>query len=209
LPRSTIADVVAEKGQLEDKTLAAYMTTYNDQLQILAAPLRPEQAESVTGTLVGAILKQLRSSYDFIIVDTASSFSEVTIAALDAADRVLLVAALDLPAVKNTKLALEIMQSLGYGDEKIILALNRNNPEGGIDIREVEESLKRPFTISIPSDGKTVVSSINRGLPFVVTTPAAPVAQRIQALASVISPQESESTDPVGKSSLRFKFFGR
>lgn len=209
LPRSTIADVAAEKGQLEDKVLAAYMTAYSDRLHVLSAPLRPEQAESVTGALVGAVLKQLRSTYDYVIVDTASSFSEVTIAALDASDTVLLIAALDLPAVKNTKMAMEIMQSLGYGDEKILLILNRDTPEGGIDTREVEASLKKTFTVSFPSDGKTVVSSINKGFPFVVANPASPVSQRIQTLAAILAPTESIPSEGSGKSSLRFRIFGR
>lgn len=209
LPRSTIADVAAEKGQLDDKVLAAYMTAYSDQLHVLAAPQRPEQAESVTGLLVGEVLKQLRNSYDYIIVDTASSFSEVTIAALDVSDTVLVVAALDLTTVKNTKLALEIMESLGYGEEKIMLALNCATPEGGIDAREVETSLKRTLTMSIPTDAKTVVSSINKGIPFVMASPASPVSQKILAMAAIIAPHESEPAEAVGKNTRRFKIFGR
>ena len=209
LPRTTIADVTAEKGPLEAKVLAAYMTNYNEQLQALAAPLRPEQAESVTGALLGSVVKQLRNTYDYIIIDTASVFSEVTIAALDAADNVLLVTALDLPAVKNTKLAMEIMQSFGYEAEKIVLVLNRDNPEGGIETKEVEASLKKNFSVSIPSDGKTVVSSINKGFPFVLASPGSSVAQRILSLAAAIAPPDSEPADAGEKTSLRFKFFGR
>ncbi len=209
LPRSTIADVGAEKGQLEDKILSSYMTPYSEQLQVLAAPLRPEQAESVTGTLMGSVLKQLRSAYDYIIVDTASSFSETTIAALDASDFILLVAALDLPTVKNTKLALEIMQSLGYEDKKIMLVLNRATPEGGIDSREVESTLKKTFAALIPTDAKTVVSSINKGVPFVITNPECPVTQRILALAAILAPPEPDAENTAGKRSLRFKLFGR
>jgi pilus assembly protein CpaE len=208
-PQSTVADVVAEKGQLEDKVLAAYMTPFNAQLDVLPAPLRPEQAESVTGTLIAAVLKQLRCTYDFIIVDTASSFSEVTIAALDASDTVLVVATLDLPTVKNTKLALEVMQSLGYGDDKISLLLNRATPEGGIDPREVAASLKKSFAVSIPTDVKTVVSSINKGTPFVLANPTTPVALRIQALTAIVASLQPEAEEVAGKSSLRYRLFGR
>ena len=208
-PRSTIADIVAEKGQLEDRMLAAYMTVYNDRLHVLAAPLRPEQAEKVTGKLVGGVLQQLRNSYDFIIVDTVASFSELTIAALDASDKVLVLTALDLPTVKNTKLALEILQSLGYEDEKTLLVLNRATPEGGIDAKEVETSLKKSFAVSIPTDSKTVTSSINKGVPFVVANPSTPVAQRMMAMAALVAPPESDSPNSQDKTSKRFKLFGR
>lgn len=209
LPRSTIADVTAEKDQLEDKVLSAYMTAFTDSLHVLAAPLQPEQAERVTGLLVGAVLKLLRDSYDFIIVDTASNFSEVSIAALDAADTVLLVAALDLPAVKNSKLSLEVMQSLGYPDEKVRLVLNRATPEGGFEPKEVEASLKKNFTVNIPTDGKTVVSSLNKGIPLVMASPDTPVARQMLALASQIAPPEAEADEPAEKPARRFRLFGR
>ena len=209
LPRSTMADVVAEKDHLDDNTLAAYMTVYSDQLHVLAAPLRPEQAESVSGKLVGAVLKQLRQSYDLILVDTASAFNEATIAALDAADEVLVLAALDLLTVKNTKLALEIMQSLGYADEKIMLVLNRSTPEGGIEAKEVETTLKRTFATAIPTDGKTVVGALNKGIPFVLSHPAAAVSQQITSIAAMVAPPREEISAGDVKNSRRFKFFGR
>ena len=209
LPRSTMADVVAEKDHLDDNTLAAYMTAYSDQLHVLAAPSRPEQAESVSGKLVGAVLKQLRQSYDLILVDTASAFNEATIAALDAADAVLVLAALDLLTVKNTKLALEIMQSLGYAEEKIMLVLNRATPEGGIEAKEVETTLKRTFATAIPTDGKTVVGALNKGIPFVLSHPAAAVSQQITSIAAMVAPPREEISAGDVKNSRRFKFFGR
>ncbi len=209
LPRSTMADVVAEKDHLDDNTLAAYMTAYSDQLHVLAAPLRPEQAESVSGKLVGAVLKQLRQSYDLILVDTASAFNEATIAALDAADAVVVMAALDLLTVKNTKLALEIMQSLGYAEEKIMLVLNRATPEGGIEAKEVETTLKRTFATAIPTDGKTVVGALNKRIPFVLSHPAAAVSQQVTSIAAMVAPPREEISAGDAKNSRRFKFFGR
>ncbi len=209
LPRSTIADVLPDAEHLDDKTLAAYMTPYNDSIQVLAAPLRPEQAELVSGYLVGAVVKQMRSAYDFIIIDTAVAFNEVTIAALDAADTVLVLAALDLPAVKNAKLALEILQSLGYAEGKIQLVVNSVHSDGGIEPREVQESLKKEIVMTLPTDGKTVVNSINKGIPFSLAQPETLLAQKVLALAAQLAPWNPDSTPPANKPGLRFKLFGR
>jgi pilus assembly protein CpaE len=209
LPRSTIADVLSDVDHLDDKILGAYMTVFDQSIQVLAAPLRPEQAEMVNSPLVGAILKQLRKSFDYIVVDTAAAFNEVGIAALDAADTVMVVAAVDLPTVKNTKLALEILQSLGYGDEKIQVVVNCPHSEGGIESREVEESLKKKIVATIPTDGKTVVNSINKGLPFVTNQPETLVAQKMVAIADKLFPWDSEMAGEAGKSGRRFKLFGR
>ncbi|MDR3592052.1 MAG: response regulator [Negativicutes bacterium] len=186
LPRATIADVVADIDSLDDKVLAGYLTKYNQQVDVLAAPLRPEQAEMVSGSHLATMLKTLRTMYQYIIVDTVPAFSETTLAALDGANQILVVASLDLPTIKNVKLCLEIMESLEYSQDKISLVLNRTNSEGGMDIREAEESLKRSFAATLPSDGKTVVASVNRGTPFVATNPEAVVSQNIVKLAQSI-----------------------
>jgi pilus assembly protein CpaE len=209
MPRSTIADVLPDAEHLDDKTLAAYMTPYSEALHVLAAPLRPEQAETVSGQLLGAILKQLRNSYDFILVDTAAIFNEVSIAALDAADSVLVLTALDLPAVKNAKLAMEILQSLGYADEKLKMVVNSVHTDGGIEPREVQESLKKEIAMTLPMDGKTVVNSINQGSPFMLAQPESLLAQKIAALAAKVAPGIADTAATAGKSGLRFKLFGR
>ncbi len=183
LPKATVADLVADIDGLDGKQLAGYLTRYNEYVDVLAAPHRPEQAELVTGAHLSAALKVLRTVYQYVIVDTAPSFNEAMLATLDEADQVLVVSSLDLPTIKNVKLCLEIMDSLAYGGEKVKLVLNRASSEGGMGVKEVEESLRRSFAGTVPSDGKVVVGSVNRGVPFVVTNPEAPVSQSIFALA--------------------------
>lgn len=187
LPRVTIAELVRDIESLDDKLLDSYMTSYADGVRVLAAPLRPEQAEVVTGPHMTAILKAMRAAYKYVVVDTTPAFNEAMLAALDISDMVLVVAAMDLPTIKNVKLCLEIMDSLDYPQDKIHLVLNRAQSDGGMDIREAEDSLRRTFTATLPSDGKTVVSSVNRGIPFVTTHPNAPVSQSVFNLAGSIA----------------------
>ncbi|SDF02014.1 response regulator [Sporolituus thermophilus] len=187
LPQATIADLVRDGDEPDAKVLDSYLASYSEQVKVLAAPLRPEQAETVTAGHLAAILKTMKTCFKYIIVDTAPSFSDAMLAVLDASDLVLVVSAMDLPTVKNVKLCLEIMESLGYTDDKFKLVLNRANAECGMDVREVEESLRHAFVATLPSDGKTVVASVNRGVPFVVSHPEAAVSQSIFHLARTIA----------------------
>jgi pilus assembly protein CpaE len=196
LPRVTVADLARESGSLDESILEGYFTAHGDGVRVLAAPLRPEQAETVTGAHITAILKAMRSAFKYTIVDTSPAFSEHGLAALDMADIVLVVASLDLPTIKNVKLGLEILDSLEYSPEKVRLVLNRTHSEGGMDIREAEESLRRPFVVTLPSDGKTVVASVNRGIPFVVSNPDTAVAQSIFSLARSIAGGECQEQAP-------------
>ncbi len=198
LPKATAADLAADGEALEAGQLSGYLTRYNDYVDVLAAPLRPEQAELVTVAHLGAMLKALRSAYRYVIVDTAPSFGEAMLTTLDEADQILVISSLDLPTIKNVKLCLEIMDSLAYSGDKVRLVLNRANGEGGMDVREVEESLRRPFAAVLPSDGKVVVPSVNRGIPFVVTNPEAGVSQGIFNLAKSVAGETAGHEEPRG-----------
>lgn len=187
MPKATIADLVRDIDNLDSSLLESYLTDYNHKVKVLSAPFRPEQADSITGQHLTAILQTMVTMFDYVIVDTAPVFNEVMLSVLDAADGVFVVSSLDLPAIKNVKLCLEIMESLNYSQDKLKLVLNRANSEGGIQTSEVEESLHHDFIATLPSDGKTVLGAVNRGIPFVISHPDTVVAQSIFHLARVVA----------------------
>jgi len=187
LPQATIYDLVQVIEQLDAKLLIEYLTAYNDQVKVLPAPLRPEQAEAITGSHLSAIIKLMRQQFAYTIIDTAPSFNDPMLAVLDAADTVLMVAALDLPTVKNVKLGLEIMENLHYGRDKIKLILNCINADGVMEVKDVEASLHYSFTATLPSDSKTVVTAANCGVPFVLSNPQTPVAKEMFGLARTVA----------------------
>lgn len=187
MPKATIVDLIGDIDNLDSTLMDSYLTSYNDKVKVLSAPFRPEQAESITASHFTTILKIMRSMFDYVIVDTAPAFNETMLSVLDAADTILVVSSLDLPTIKNVKLCLEIMESLHYSKEKIKLVLNRDSSEGSIQASEVEESLRYTFSAILPSDGKTVVGAVNRGIPFVVSHPETLVAQSVFQLVKMIS----------------------
>ena len=208
VPCATIADLVRDIDNLDAHVLEGYLTQYSDSVKLLPAPIRPEQAETVTGSHLSAILKTMRSNFKYTVIDTAPTFSDSMLAVLDASDIVLVVAALDLPTIKNVKLCLEIMESLNYGQDKVKVVLNRADTNADISISEVEASLQYRFSASIPSDGKVVVSSVNRGVPFVSSHPGTLVAHSLFELARLVADsdwQEQDKKQPVAGVVGRFK----
>jgi len=187
MPKATIADLVRDIDNLDNSLLESYLTNYSEKVKVLSAPLRPEQADSITAKHLTTILKTMVNMFDYVIVDTAPVFNEAMLSVLDAADCILVISSLDLPAIKNVKLCLEIMESLNYSADKIKLVLNRANSEGGIQTSEVEESLHNDFIATLPSDGKTVLGAVNRGIPFVISHPETVVAQSVFNLAMVVA----------------------
>ncbi len=183
LPRRTISDLVSEADFPELKTLDSYLTIHSSGVNVLAAPLRPEYAEVVHAEAVGSILKMLKEKYDYIIVDTHQLFDDLTLAALDISDFIIMVIALDILTVKNVKLALEAIRLLNYGPQKIKPVLNHVFTRNNISLKDLEAHVNLEITHSIPHDGKLVVGSCNLGVPFVINRPKAPISKSILNLA--------------------------
>ncbi len=190
-PVRTIADIAREE-EVDSETVEACLLKHSTGICVLASPLRPEQAETVTGRHVLAVLRLLAESYDFVIVDLVQRLDDISLAGLDMADTILLVASTDLPSIKNAKASLEIMESLGYESSGIKLALSRPSREHGLDISEIEKTLKRKVDVQIPNEERIVFPSVNKGAPFVISSPTAKVSIAIRELAKIISPPSKE-----------------
>ncbi|MGE5507742.1 MAG: AAA family ATPase [Chitinophagales bacterium] len=209
-PGRTIAELVREK-EIDAELVSSYLVDHASGVRILPCPLRPEQAETVNAGHVERILGTLRKMADFIIVDTPQSFSETSLVALDTADVILLLATLELPAVKNAKLALDVMLSLKYPPEKIRLVINRYADDIGIPREDLEKSLRFPVSARIPSDGRVVVLSVNKGIPFYVSEPGAKVSQAVRDLALNLAgkgAQEAAATGEAEAAKPRFSLGG-
>jgi pilus assembly protein CpaE len=117
--------------------------------------------------------------FDYVIVDTPPAFTDQVLAAFDASDLALLLATLDIPALKNLKLSLETLELLNYPKEKVRLILNRADSKVGLDAGEVEKTLRAPISALIPSS-RAVPAATNRGVPIVTDQPHHPVSLAIQ-----------------------------
>jgi pilus assembly protein CpaE len=195
-PVNTIAGL-AQKGHtgVDAELVEQYLTTHEESgLKILVAPSTPQYAESVTVYTVEQVIEALREVYNYVVIDTPSQLQDTTLAALDSANTILLVTSLDLLALHKTRTALDMLRQL-YPSEKIQVVLNRANSEVGITVQDVESALGAPLRAQIPSDGRLVVTSVNEGKPFVISSPTTVIARRIQSLASEILGREVVTTD--------------
>lgn len=178
-PRRTISDLVEERDYLDSKLIDTYLMKHSSGVKVLPAPLRPEYAEIVRVEHVEQIIKTLKNNYDYIVVDTHHLFDDLTLAALDSSDFIVMVAALDILTVKNVKLALEVVRSLNYEPQKIKIILNHVFTQNNISIKDLEVHFTTPITHSIPNDGKLVTSSCNQGIPFLISHPKASISKAI------------------------------
>jgi pilus assembly protein CpaE len=197
-PTRTIAGLVREMtqtGNLDKEILDTYLLKHSTGLSLLAAPLKPEQSELVRPEHLEKILDMMSLFFAYTIIDTPKFIQETLLVTLSYSTLILLVLTLDLPSIKNSKLGLEILESLGFKN-KVRIVVNRNESGMGIAVDEVEDALKCPIMGLVPSSGRVVVSSVNEGTPFVLLHERTDVARAITSIAYKIAGKEKEAGVP-------------
>jgi pilus assembly protein CpaE len=188
-PDKTIYDLVVAPGELDTEKLAGYTSKHSSGLEVLAAPLRPEDAELVTEAKLGRLLEVAKESYDAIVVDTSPFFHGPMLATLDRTDELLLLSSLDVPTLKNLRLALQTLELLSFPKQRIKIVLNRSNSKVGMKQNEVEGALGMKVRFEIPSD-RAVPLAVNRGKPVVLDEEGADVSKAIRRMAKDLFPVE-------------------
>ena len=181
--KNTISDLIKETGEIDDYILDDYLVTHFSGLKVLPAPNRPEYAEYITAAHIEKILNELKKEFHYVIIDTSANFHETVLAALDMSDKVLMMSTLDLPTIKNIKSGFDVMESLHYKKEKINVVLNKASELYGIKYRDFEDTIKHQIWSYIPEDSQTVITSANKGFPFVMTRTETKVAKAINSMA--------------------------
>lgn len=184
-PHSSVRDLVSMSGHLDAQGVHSVVCTHEASgLDVIAAPADPADADRVPSHVIVELLRVARGEYDFVIVDTPPSFTEHVLAAFDLSDLTILIATLDIPAVKNLRIAINTLDTLGASRDARTIVLNRSDAKVGLKADDVEAALKQPIAANVPNS-LTVPASINRGVPIVLDDPRNPVSMALRALADL------------------------
>jgi pilus assembly protein CpaE len=183
LPKSTMMSVVAMSGHLDEQGLKSVVTTHRASgLDALCAPMEPSDADRIPGQTVTEVLRVARRYYDVVIVDTPPAFTEQVLASFDLSDLMILIATLDIPAVKNLRLTMETLDLLGTPSEQRLVVLNRSDAKVGLRAEDVVTAIKQDISAMVPSS-PDVPASVNRGVPLVIEDPRHPVSSALRHVA--------------------------
>jgi pilus assembly protein CpaE len=212
----SIVDLAQRFDELDVDLVSSVLASHGSGLKVLLSPPRPEMSELVTAQHLQKILSLLRQKFEYTIVDTFTSLQDVMLAALDQADKIMLIVTPDIPCVKDVRLFFEVIEQLEYERSLIMLVLNKIDRHSGISAEDVEKTLRHAVVVSIPTDHRAVMFSVNQGVPFVMREPGKQVSVAVIKLADrLIEDLEKveevapEAADTSGRSRLGRLFGGR
>lgn len=189
LDQSSIVNAISEPD-LDADLLKKLMVPHHSGIELLLAPPNPESADLVverqrlTPGALTHILGLLRKAYDYTLVDMAKSIDDFNLQLFDEADVIFVVMTADLSCLKNVRLVLETMGSLGYERSKIQLVLNRSNAYTGINVDNAESALGRKIDYQVINEYRGAISALNSGEPFMSSRPDGPLGLSVAKFAT-------------------------
>jgi len=200
-PTATWENMVGiETEHLDDVVAKEMMCPHKSGIRYIASPRYPIAADTFTNETLRLFMEKIKSHNDFIIVDTAHDFSDMTIQMLSMASTILLVMAPEMASLRTTMSAMEIYDRLGISLDKLKIALNNNSSNPAIKQAQLEKVLKHPIDFVLPFEAGEVNRALNFGQPFILNNPDLPVCLALEKMAYAMSDDTYKALPPAAPS---------
>ncbi|MEO7966371.1 MAG: AAA family ATPase [Gemmatimonadaceae bacterium] len=186
-PDYDLSYVAERPEQIDRELLNSVLVPAVDGVWLLAAPDRPDAEDIVDATVINAVLQQLRQTYNYTVLDCERVMNDRTLAALDAADRIVLTTQLNVSSMRSTQRSLAIFRRLGYPNEKLCVVVNRFQSGEVITPADASEVLKSEIFFKLPNDYKVASDAVTRGVPVSTADPSSKLTWGFNQLAQKLT----------------------
>lgn len=193
IPDYTLADVVQNISRLDIQLLKRSLTKHSSGLFLLPRPVELHDMPSITEESVRKVIGLLKASFTHLIIDLSKTYSAVDLAAIETANKVILVTQLDLPCLRNVVRLMMSFEETEDWAQKVEIVVNRAGLESGqISLKKAKDTLGRDVFALLPNDYRTMVEVRNNGVPLIVQAPKAAITQAVKDLAFKIQGDNEE-----------------
>jgi pilus assembly protein CpaE len=182
----SIADMAVSEDEITRDLVQDCLYQHNSGVYILPAPIRPTDWRNVHAGHIERIVQVLTQTYDYVLLDTPGTFNDIVARALELASMVVLVATVDMASLKDTLLAIDMLRSWNFPQEKIKLVINATNEASNVQPQEVKRMLGRDVFWSIPYD-RNISTATQLGMPVVVAKPQSKASESIVEMSYALS----------------------
>ncbi|MBX7541293.1 AAA family ATPase [Qipengyuania sphaerica] len=183
--RKSLVDLLEAGNRLDDELFKSVALQVSEGLDIIAAPSDIMPVEEVELAALNSVIAIARRRYDMVLFDMPSSLTNWAMSAMLAADAVLLVGNTSLPALRQVKRRLRLLQDFDFARERIAIAMN--NVQSGLFKKVhrggIEDALGHPIAALVHSDTQLIEQAQTQGIFAMDVQSRSRFASDIEALA--------------------------
>jgi pilus assembly protein CpaE len=191
-PEYNILDALDEDGGVDAVKLQSCMTRHESGVFVLPEPKNPADSDNVNSSQINQILRQLRSTFSYVVVDTPHTFDARNLEVFELSDHIIVVVVPNISTLRAAKKTLGVFKQLGYPRDKVKVVANRVGKKDSIKMDDIEKTLHHPVSWVVPNNYPVAIDAINSGIPLVNHKGKSNLAKSILELANDI-PEWSRS----------------
>ncbi|HJP88124.1 MAG TPA: AAA family ATPase [Candidatus Limnocylindrales bacterium] len=209
-PKLTVAELVRDsQGTISSEILrSTYLTRHERGISVLAGSPAPTTQPLMSGGEASRILEAVIAALPTVVVDLGSHLDDRVMAAIDAADDLVVVVTPDFPALKAVHQFFEFLGESGKATEPTIV-VNETYALQTLTPADVENALARRVTIRLPYDPLLYLRAVNQGTPVFTSAATSQPARRFDQLAAVLLGEDAPPTAPDARRRGLAGIFGR
>ncbi len=186
-PEFTITDAVVGAASQDAMVLKTYLSLHPGNIYALCAPRNPIEMDRITGEHISHLLRQLRSEFQYVVVDTAPGLGEHVLATLEQATDAVWVCGMDIPSIRGLRTGFQILSELDLLPDNRHVVLNMADRKTGLTVQDVEATIGAPVDVVLPRS-RTVPFSTNKGVPLLQDGSRDPAAKGLRQLVERFKP---------------------
>lgn len=198
-PVETIAEVLQDIDSLDAASLRRRLTFHSSGLFAVSQADRFDQLESLQPARIPALIAGLSRQFGTVLIDGLRDFSDLSISALDMADKIMLVVPEDVVAVKNASRCLEVFRRLGYPQNKLSIVVNRHDGKGKVTPAAIAATLKLEPIGVLALDTRAAQDALDEGQPLAQIAPRSPLTETLGHLAERVGKGKHLDTVALGQ----------
>lgn len=164
--RRGIEDLIDVIDDMSGRQLEDSLYPHPSRLRILLPPAHGEVAEEITTRVARQVLGAIRTRFDLVVVDSGTTVTDASAVAVEMADRAVIVATPDVPALRSANRLIDLWARLNIRKEDIAVALNRVSNQAEVQPDLASKVLDAPLIgAAIPAAFNELEAATNTGVP--------------------------------------------
>jgi pilus assembly protein CpaE len=183
-PGHGLRDIVSSPNRVDALMIASSIVPESDKFSILGAEEAVDEVTPLDGGAIAALLKEMRSNFDVIVIDMPRHMIATQKRLLASANEIVLVSDLTLAGIRDTLRIKSALGALGcVGRISIVGARVGANGAGQVTRAIFEKGIKGPIDVIVPEDSASLTTASNSGKALGSIAPRAALTKIVRDLA--------------------------
>lgn len=180
-PERGLPPALAEVEFLDQHALPGYVTKHHSGLHLMGAPSKTTVfTKDLDANRIATLMGVVCERYRYVVVDGSHVLDDLSVTTLGMVSTVVLVVQQSVVQLKQAARLMRVLHAdFGIPDNRMLVVVNRHLKRSTVALEDIRRTLARERLVVVPNQYKTVLSSIDGGVPMLEFDPSSPVTKAI------------------------------